>query len=162
MKGAKVMNITSCRVNHLPNPLGFAMEKTVFSWAVEDARGKYQQAARILVKAGGSVVADTQWTELDSLAAPVEFPQKPCTRYTWTVAVRTDAGEEAVSEETGLRPGWTGGRPNGSAVTTANPGTLFSQNGSRLRRKWLPPVYISAVWAFMKPAGTAGRSAANI
>lgn len=99
------MNITSCRVNHLPNPLGFAMEKTVFSWAVEDARGKYQQAARILVKAGGSVVADTQWTELDSLAAPVEFPQKPCTRYTWTVAVRTDAGEEAVSEENWFETG---------------------------------------------------------
>lgn len=99
------MNITSCRVNHLPNPLGFAMEKTVFSWAVEDARGKYQQAARILVKAGGSVVADTQWAELDSLAAPVEFPRKPCTRYTWTVAVRTDAGEEAVSEENWFETG---------------------------------------------------------
>lgn len=99
------MRIEHCRVNHLANPLGFAMEKTVFSWVVEDAKGKYQKEARILVKTGGSIVADTQWAELDSLAAPVEVPLKPRTRYTWTVAVRTDAGEEAVSEENWFETG---------------------------------------------------------
>jgi len=93
------MRIEHCRVNHLENPLGFAMKKPVFSWVVADAKGKCQKDARILVKTGGSIVADTQWAELDSLAAPVEVPLKPRTRYTWTVAVRTDAGEEAVSEE---------------------------------------------------------------
>lgn len=93
------MNITCCKVNHLVNPLGFAMDKTVFSWTVEDAVGKRQEAARILVKTGGSVVADTGWTDLDSLAAPVEVKLLPRTRYTWTVLVRTDAGEEAASGE---------------------------------------------------------------
>lgn len=105
------MRISNCRVNHLKNPLGFAMEKMVFSWAVEGSQGKYQKKARIIVKNGEAVVADTWWEELDSLATPVVFEKKPCTRYTWTVAVRTDAGEEAVSEENWFETGldsWQG------------------------------------------------------
>lgn len=99
------MQIEHCRVNHLANPLGFAMEKQVFSWVVEDAKGKYQKEARILVKVGGSIAADTGWKNLDSVAATVELTLKPCTRYAWTVAVRTDAGEEAVSEENWFETG---------------------------------------------------------
>lgn len=99
------MRIQNCQVNHLKNPMGYAMDKTVFSWTVEDAQGKYQKEARILVRNGKDVIADTQWQNLDSLAAPVEFEKRPCTRYTWTVSVRTDAGEEAVSEENWFETG---------------------------------------------------------
>lgn len=99
------MQIEHCRVNHLANPLGFAMEKQVFSWVVEDAKGKYQKKARILVKVGGSIAADTGWKNLDSVAATVELTLKPRTRYAWTVAVRTDAGEDAVSEENWFETG---------------------------------------------------------
>lgn len=92
------MQIKSCKVNHLVNPLGYAMEKCVFSWTVEESTGAFQTAARIVVKQGSSVVADTGWSELDSLATPVSLDLSPRTRYTWTVSVRTDAGEEMTSD----------------------------------------------------------------
>lgn len=104
------MNITGCKVNHLTNPLGYAMHKCVFSWVVEGAKGKRQTAARIQICQEGNTVTDTGWGDLDSLATEVAVSLLPQTRYTWTVSVRTDAGEEATSEEnwfeTGLRR-WT-------------------------------------------------------
>ena len=99
------MTITNCKVNHLTNPLGYALKGTTFSWTVEQSRGKCQTAARIVVKLGNTVEADTGWAELDSLAAPVEVPLRPRTRYTWTVCVRTDAGEEAASGENWFETG---------------------------------------------------------
>ena len=102
------MNITNCKVNHLTNPLGYAMKRTVFSWMVEGAKGKKQKEARILVKTGQEIAADTGWKELDSLAAPVEISLYPCTRYTWTVAVRTDIDEEAESAENWFETGKMG------------------------------------------------------
>ena len=99
------MRITSCKINHLKNPLGFAMEKAVFSWTVEESTGKRQAAARIRVCCGKETVADTGWENLDSLATKVAIPWKPRTRYVWTVAVRSDAGEEAVSEENWFETG---------------------------------------------------------
>ena len=99
------MKIINCKVNHLFNPLGYALNGTAFSWTVEDAKGKRQTAARIIVQREGDPVADTDWAGLDSLAAPVEVPLAPRTRYTWTVAVRTDTGEEATSEENWFETG---------------------------------------------------------
>ena len=93
------MKITNCRVNHLTNPLGYALDGTVFSWTVEEAVGTTQTVARIVVKQGETVEVDTGWTDLDRLAAPIKLALFPRTRYTWTVSVRTDAGEEAISEE---------------------------------------------------------------
>ena len=43
------MKIYDCEVNHLTNPLGFQMEKTVFSWSVGDTQAKAQKSARLLV-----------------------------------------------------------------------------------------------------------------
>ena len=102
------MNITNCKVNHLTNPLGYAMKRTVFSWTVEGAKGKKQKEARVLVKTGEEITADTGWKELDSLAAPVEISLYPYTRYTWTITVRTDAGEEAESAENWFETGKMG------------------------------------------------------
>mgnify|MGYP004687740621 CR=1 FL=1 len=93
------MKITHCQTNHLYNPLGYAIEQPVFCWQVEEATGKKQAAARIVVKNGSDVVTDTDWTDLDSLCTPVNICPTPRTRYTWTVSVRTDAGEEATSDE---------------------------------------------------------------
>ena len=45
------MQIYDLQVNHLTNPLGFKMERCVFSWKVKDAQGKKQDAARIGVAA---------------------------------------------------------------------------------------------------------------
>ena len=115
------MKITNCKVNHMVDPLGFAMEKTAFSWMVEESAGKKQIAARIRVWSNGETVADTGWADLDPLAADVEVALKPRTRYYWNVSVRTDAGEEAVSDanwfETGIdawAAKWIGADEEGS------------------------------------------------
>ena len=43
------MKIYDMKVNHLRNPLGFRMTRTVFSWKVKQAAGKRQKAARIVI-----------------------------------------------------------------------------------------------------------------
>lgn len=45
------MKIYDMKVNHLTNPLGFLMTRTVFSWKVAEAIGKNQTEARIQVAA---------------------------------------------------------------------------------------------------------------
>lgn len=104
------MQIYDCKVNHLTNPLGFRMTRTVFSWKVKDAQGKHQTEARIQVAADENMAEtlnDTGWsTSLDSLASKVEVELKPVTRYYWTVSVRSDAsvkndaGENVPEEAT--------------------------------------------------------------
>ncbi|MCM1125931.1 MAG: glycoside hydrolase family 78 protein [Lachnospiraceae bacterium] len=105
------MKIYDMKVNHLKNPLGFRMERTVFTWKVSGAVGRRQKEARI------QVAADAQMEEIlfdsgfDAKADPLGFGVKmdlmPYTRYYWTVTVRSDADEEASGEvqwfETGKR-----------------------------------------------------------
>lgn len=105
------MQIYDCKVNHLTNPLGFRMTRTVFSWKVKDAEGKRQEEARIQIATDENMtelLKDTGWSEKpDSLAAEVKLELKSVTRYYWTVSVRSEKGEEAESPvqwfETGKR-----------------------------------------------------------
>lgn len=105
------MKIYDCKVNHLINPLGFHMTRTVFSWKVKAAQGKKQTEARIQVARDRNmeeIIADTGWNaDVDSLGHRMEIELRPRTRCYWTVSVRSDAGEEAGSEvqwfETGKR-----------------------------------------------------------
>ena len=92
------MKITNCRLNHLERPFGYDLAETVFSWQVEESAGTRQTAARITVSCGEEVLADTGWGDADSLGTALSFPLRLRTGYTWTVAVRSDAGEEAASE----------------------------------------------------------------
>lgn len=96
------MQIYHTQVNHLKNPLGFRMDRTVFSWKVKDAKGKKQKAARVQVASDEkmqSILYDSEWREdADNLAFPAEIICKPRTRYFWTVEVESDAGEQAVSD----------------------------------------------------------------
>ena len=96
------MKIYDLQVNHLTNPLGFLMRRTVFSWKVKEAAGKKQAAARVVVSADEgqkNVLFDSGWDEAaDSLGYKAEVELSARTRYFWTVAVRTDAGEEETSE----------------------------------------------------------------
>ena len=102
------MNIIRCKVNHLTNPLGFAMDTPVFSWEVTNARGTRQTAARIRVFEEAAPLLDTGFREgADSLGWALPLSLKPRTAYSWDVTVRTDAGEEETSPlqrfETGKR-----------------------------------------------------------
>ena len=100
-KGECDMELYDLRVNHLCNPLGYEMNKTVFSWKVKNAVGKKQEAARIRVGESENfetLIMDTGFLEnLSSIASQVDEPLMPCKRYFWDVTVRTDKGEEAVS-----------------------------------------------------------------
>ncbi len=96
------MKITNCKINHMVNPLGYHMEKVTASWQAEDAVGKYQKQARIVValdEACEEVIYDTGYSaSLNPLATVLDFKPEPCTRYYWQVTVQSDAGEEAVSQ----------------------------------------------------------------
>lgn len=105
------MRIYDEKVNHLENPIGFAMDETVFSWKVSEAKGQRQKAARVVVARDVSlsdVIVDTGWTaDADSLGFSVSVPLSPRFRYYWNVSVRDDAGDEATGDvqffETGKR-----------------------------------------------------------
>lgn len=105
------MQIYDCKVNHLTNPLGFRMTRTVFSWKVKEAQGTHQTQARIVIASDETmenVLEDTGWSDkLDSLGTRVEINLQPACRYYWRVAVRSNLKEEAVSQiqwfETGKR-----------------------------------------------------------
>ena len=43
------MKIYHCEVNHLTNPLGYQMEKTVFSWQVGETAAKLPKWTRLRV-----------------------------------------------------------------------------------------------------------------
>lgn len=111
------MKITNCKTNHLTNPLGYEIDTPTFSYVVEDAEGKFQKEARILISLSEDMVDSIYdsgfLADIDSLAYTVNLPLAPCTRYYWTVAVHSDAEEEAVSSvnwfETGKQEdAWAG------------------------------------------------------
>ena len=90
------------KVNHLTNPLGFRMPRTVFTWKVKDAEGKKQEAARLQIAADeemGDILFDSGFDAgADSLGWKADLNLEPRTRYYWTVTVRTELGEEASGE----------------------------------------------------------------
>ena len=104
------MKISQLRTQHIPSPLGFLMDRPVFSWVVEESTGKKQAAARITVAADAGmtrILHDSGWGEHSSLGYAADMTLQPRTRCWWQVAVRADDGDEGVSEpawfETGKR-----------------------------------------------------------
>lgn len=95
------MRIYDAKINHLENPLGFRLIRTVFSWKVAEAEGKSQTWARIRVaedKSFARMVYDSgNDSAANATAYPAELDLRPRCRYFWKVAVRTDFGEEAES-----------------------------------------------------------------
>ena len=100
------MIITNLAVNHIANPLGYDLgAKPTFSWIVEESAGTIATASRVVVTCDGNVVTDTGWADLDAKACALSLDLMPRTRYSWTVSVRTDAGEEATSESAWFETG---------------------------------------------------------
>ena len=97
------MKIVNTRVNHLLNPVGYQFPHVTFSYAVEEAQGKKQTAAQIVIYADEQqqkVLYDTgKDAGISSLAHNIDLKLEPCTRYYWNVRVWSDVeGEEAVSD----------------------------------------------------------------
>ena len=89
------MQVRECKVNHMINPLGYKMEKTVFSWIVD---GMEVEESRLKVWRGEKLIKDTGWGWLNNLAAPVELELKPRSCYKWQVEVRNIEGDRLASE----------------------------------------------------------------
>ncbi len=96
------MKIYDMKVNHLNDPLGFRMERTVFSWKVKEAVGKRQKEARVVVAADAGmreILFDSGFeADADPLCFQADVDLKPHTRYYWNVTVRSDAGEETAGD----------------------------------------------------------------
>lgn len=151
-----MMQIYDMKVNHLSNPLGFRLECTVFSWKVKEAKGKRQEAARIQIALDEqmeNLLLDTGFEQdADSLGWKLDLKLKPCTRYYWTVTIRSDVKEEQISEvqwfETGRKR--FRGRRGGLLVIKKNRGILFLKRRLSQINKSRVQDYIYAVWGFMK------------
>ncbi len=111
------MRITNGKTNHIFNPLGYSIPKPVFTWCVEESRGKRAAESRVAVSLREDM-KEPLWDsgfdgDITALGYTPDIMMTPRTRYYWTVAVRSDAGEEAVSPvqwfETGkLEEPWAG------------------------------------------------------
>ncbi|WP_302419715.1 alpha-L-rhamnosidase [Blautia marasmi] len=115
------MKIKNCKTNHMINPLGYYIDVPVFSWQIEEATGKFQTKARILVARDErleELCADTGMKEnLNNLAAQVKMELSPRTRYYWKVMVQTDAGEETSGDVSWFETGKMGESWQGKWIT---------------------------------------------
>lgn len=89
-------DIYALKLNHLSNPIGYYLNKTVFSWKIRNSTGKRQRWARIRVSEDESfteLIYDECHKGFDSLGTNIDLNLKPYTRYYWQVIVNTDADE---------------------------------------------------------------------
>lgn len=94
------MLITDLRVNGIANPLGFSLEKPVFSWKVEDTIAKRIKSTLIEVSLTddfSSIVFTKKGINLSPLGTTLDFPLTPRTRYYWRVSIQADRKETARS-----------------------------------------------------------------
>lgn len=110
------MKIINCRVNHITGPLGFMIERPVFSWNIADSEAESFQA-KLTVCQDQNVIYETGWDDLDMLGTLADITPEPCTRYAWQVCVRDDQGEEAVSEVHYFETGMMDSRWQGKWIT---------------------------------------------
>ncbi|MBI5294688.1 MAG: family 78 glycoside hydrolase catalytic domain [Chloroflexi bacterium] len=99
------MKITLLKTNHVKNPLGFALDKPVFSWIVEDTQNKKQISVQVVIskddgfthilfdsgKVAGSKINGVAYCPTINLA--------PRARYFWKVRVWGET--ESAESETG-------------------------------------------------------------
>ncbi|MCX6068175.1 MAG: family 78 glycoside hydrolase catalytic domain [Chloroflexi bacterium] len=99
------MKITRLKTNHVKKLLGFALDKPVLSWIVEDTRDKKQTASQVVISqddAFTQILFDSgkvSGAEIDSIAYRPNIPLSPRTRYFWKVRVWGET-ESAESETT--------------------------------------------------------------
>ncbi|MBQ9504968.1 MAG: alpha-L-rhamnosidase N-terminal domain-containing protein, partial [Lachnospiraceae bacterium] len=96
------MKIEKLKINHLENPVGFALETPTVSYKVSGAKGVRQKCARVVLaedEGFESIVYDSKDSE-EIVSTGFELPVtlKPIKRYYWKVEVTDDTGDKAVSD----------------------------------------------------------------
>ena len=111
------MKIEKLKVNHVAEPLGFAMDQPTFSYVVTSSTGRWQKAARIRVASDETmetILYDSGMRDdISSLAFAPDVKLTPRTRYYWNVEAVADDGDHGISEtawfETGkMEDRWSG------------------------------------------------------
>ena len=94
------MKITAMQANHLETPLGCDLSHLSLSWISEEARGKKQASARVLIAydpSFGRILHDSgEGGNPDSLSYCPQLALAPRTRYYWKVTVRDETGDEGT------------------------------------------------------------------
>ena len=95
------MKITHMKTNHLINPLGYDFHSVSLSFVAEEAKGKYQESARICValdEAFSRVIYDSgERKDISGVGFELPVALEPQIRYFWKAAVTDDTGERAES-----------------------------------------------------------------
>ncbi|MCB9461316.1 MAG: family 78 glycoside hydrolase catalytic domain [Anaerolineaceae bacterium] len=97
------MKIAHLKTNHIADPLGFTIDKPIFSWIVEDTSDTVQTAAQVVVYSDDDcqqVIFDSgkiEGQEINSLGYQPALQLQPRTRYYWRVSVWGET-EQATSE----------------------------------------------------------------
>ena len=96
------MKIIDCKLNHLIDPLGWALDLPTVSWVVAEARGTVQRWARVTESLNGDMTDPLydsgERADISSVGFELPLELKPMTRYFWQVAVCDDTGDTAVSD----------------------------------------------------------------
>ena len=119
------MRIENLRVNHIEYPMGYEMNRPVFSWVTAESSGKTQKTARIRVARDQQmkeILYDTGEIErLCPLGEEADIILQPRTRYYWQVAVTADDGEQGLSETAWFETGKRDEKWEASWITTPFP-----------------------------------------
>lgn len=93
------MKITSSKVNHFINPIGYFIEKPTISWKVKNTKSKKQNNAIINVSLDlkmGKIIY-TKEGNLDQRGTPLDLELVPETRYYYQIQVEGDK-DQAISD----------------------------------------------------------------
>ena len=155
------IKIQNLRVCNLTEPLGFAMERPVFSWTAEGDGGE-ARAVSLRIRAGGETVFESGDTpRADSLGWAVPWGCFPGRAMTIPSALRpqtanTPKPPPSSRPANGRSPGRAAGSaPPGIEIPPCCAGAFPAKSGRG------PRVFISAAWAFTRPISTARRLATS-
>ena len=99
------MKIQHLLVNRIKNPIGFDLNQVMFSYVVEEAKGKHQKVARIEVAKDRDFKklifdsGDRQDIKSTGFLLPDEIELENECRYFWRVSVKDETGDFAQSRE---------------------------------------------------------------
>lgn len=102
------MDITRCKVNHMPDPLGIQMAAATVSWTADSAQSARQTKARVLVSLHPDMtdpIYDTGEANLSCTGVKLPLALTPRTAHYWTVQVWGDKGDTAVSQVNSFETG---------------------------------------------------------